>query len=156
MSEHKTDETSNDLTIRYHKKSNIYYVSDCNKNVTHALIPEKYDDGEHGVGEVMQIGREAFADCKNLKFVFIPETIKTIEQSAFVRCVNLEIVHINAGLERISYNAFRRCENIKQITLPISVREIEPNAFKDSSKIAIKAYKIWTKNYIMRSYLLEA
>lgn len=55
-----------------------------------------------------------------MKYVFIPNTIKTIGDSAFFDCSSLEEVVIASPFVSIGDSAFVRCPNLKKVTLPES------------------------------------
>lgn len=88
-----------DIEKRSIKKLNFYYLRDvisyivpdgakeiCNEafmhcNATAFLLPEGLE----------RIGCMAFYNCENLQMVFIPKSVKIIENDAFEHCENLEI-----------------------------------------------------------------
>jgi len=49
-------------------------------------------DNTDPVVNLNKIGRSAFSGCKNLKSIYIPQTVKTIEANAFAGCSSLENV----------------------------------------------------------------
>ena len=55
---------------------------------------------------VRYIGRYAFADCKNLKVVRIPETVIRIEDYAFLNCTSIQELQLPYYMEYISPLAF--------------------------------------------------
>ncbi len=67
------------------------------------------------VGYGTTIGTYAFADCDNLKSIYLPDTITSIGQFAFRTCDSLTEVVIgeNSKLETIGREIFRDTENIK-------------------------------------------
>lgn len=52
------------------------------------------------------IGKEAFAECRNLSFLEIPEGVKIIEDGAFENCENLKEVRLPNSLEKIGKDIF--------------------------------------------------
>ena len=74
------------------------------------------------------IGYNAFSSCLNLKSIYIPSGIKTIEQNTFFGA-NLERVVIDEGLERIERYAFSSCVYLKSIYLPSTLNYIAELAF---------------------------
>lgn len=94
------------------------------------VIPEKI-----GGKAVAEIARLAFYDCKTIKSVHIPDSVKTIGKNAFYGCTKLESVTLPAGLTRISEYCFYSCSSLKNITFPDSVEEIAEYAFSGCQKI---------------------
>jgi len=77
---------------------------------------------------------EFFKNCKSLKSIDIPATVKVIEDSAFEGSGLTEIV-IPEGVTTIGFYAFRNNKNLKSLTLPESIRTIEPSAFTGCSSL---------------------
>lgn len=94
------------------------------------VIPEKI-----GGKAVSEIARLAFYDCKTIKSVHIPDSVKTIGKNAFYGCTKLESVTLPGGLTRISEYCFYSCSSLKNITFPDSVEEIAEYAFYGCPKI---------------------
>jgi hypothetical protein len=84
--------------------------------------------------ELSSIDNNAFRNCKNLKSIYIPNGVKTIEESAF-EGIPLSSVNLPEGLESIGKRAFASASSIKnkltKITLPDSLKEIEEGAFQN-------------------------
>lgn len=104
------------------------------------------------------IGPYDFYDCKNLKKILIPCSVKTIEVAAFKGCVSLkeisippsvniiksfafcdckklEYILIPSSVSSIGIAAFKGCESLEEIFIPNSVRYIEPYAFCECVKL---------------------
>lgn len=73
---------------------------------------------------VEHIGYSAFAGCSNVKEIFIPESVKTLQMMSFFCCESLESISFPATLKYIGKAAFERCSNLKDFVLPSDV-EIE-------------------------------
>ncbi len=78
---------------------------------------------------IVEIERWAFKNCKALKAITIPKSIKRIRSETFQGCESLEEVNLPDGLIKIDDSAFEGCQSLKSITIPASVRYIEYNAF---------------------------
>lgn len=63
-------------------------------------------------------------DCRQLRKVVLPSTIKRIDVGAFNGCRKLEEINLPDGLESIGYWAFYSCNSLKSLEIPSSVREI--------------------------------
>jgi hypothetical protein len=58
---------------------------------------------------VTSIGAFAFADCRWLSSVTMPESVTSIGEMAFHRCIHLENVHISSNVTTIGRGAFGVC-----------------------------------------------
>ncbi|SCY55908.1 Leucine rich repeat-containing protein [Lachnospiraceae bacterium XBB2008] len=75
---------------------------------------------EEGTTEI-QIGE--YADYTQLETVWMPDSIVNIGNQAFENCRKLKTVHLSANLERIGHSAFRGCA-IEDIDIPNGVKMI--------------------------------
>ena len=71
----------------------------------------------------------AFRGCEMLKSIVIPEGIERIEQGMFWDCISLENVTLPNSLKIIDGSTFENCTSLKTITLPNGIIEIGANAF---------------------------
>ena len=89
--------------------------------------------GEHTVQYMLadktKIVDSAFYVCRNLKYIDISKSVKTIGHNAFGYCSNLTEIVIPDGVETIGNNTFISCESLTSVTIPNSVISIGPNAF---------------------------
>ncbi len=81
--------------------------------------------------EVTAINWSAFASCKDLTSVTIPNSVTSIASSAFKGCSGMTFVTIPNSVIFIGEAAFAGCEGLKSVTIPNSVTEISRNAFRD-------------------------
>lgn len=77
------------------------------------------------------LGKGAFAGRLDLREVYLPDTIKYIEDEAFSECSSLEVIHLPDSLEHIGSRAFFNCRKLKEITLPDSISLINARTFQD-------------------------
>ena len=77
------------------------------------------------------IGHTAFHNCKKLKKVCLPMSVKEIHGYAFKDCVNLSEIRFSQNLEVIEPYAFENCEKLENIILPDTVTRIGDFAFKN-------------------------
>lgn len=61
---------------------------------------------------VRYIGKGAFAGCKNLRIVHLPETVIWIEDFAFCDCCNIQELYLHYDIEYISPLAFTFSEEV--------------------------------------------
>lgn len=81
--------------------------------------------------QVTAIGASAFENS-NIKFIYLPSSLKTIGNRAFSGCTSLISVYgleECRHLERIGDYAFEKCTNMDEIILPDSVNSIGKFAF---------------------------
>lgn len=113
----KRPKTAEDMQEVLQIKNGI--VQKClDPDLTDCTVPE-------GVTEILDT---AFANCKKLKKVELPNTLRKIGEKAFLNCMRLASVNFPEGLEEIHIAAFKRCA-LKEILLPDTVRFIGDAAF---------------------------
>ena len=87
----------------------------------------KSDKVERAVikGNFINIPAELFKDCRNLKTVEFPDTIKIIEAQAFYNCESLENLALPGSVNSIGSMAFVGCSSLVSITIPAEVESLE-------------------------------
>ena len=85
---------------------------------------------------VTEIGAMAFAECKTLAEVTIPEGVRTFSSMAFFKCVNLRSLRLPDSAQTIGSDAFSYCAKIPYIFIPAGVKEIGHHAFFGCSSAA--------------------
>lgn len=95
---------------------------------------------------VTRIGERAFYKNNTVKDVFIPSSVKVIDDFAFARS-SVEVVDIPEGVERIGYAAFYQCPNLNKPNIPSSINRIDLGAFDGS-----KFYTEWQSDAIDGPY----
>ena len=78
---------------------------------------------------VTRIGEMAFAECKTLFSVTLPDGLREIETMAFFKCGNLRSFNIPDTAETIGSDAFSYCAKVPYIFIPASVQSIGHHAF---------------------------
>lgn len=79
---------------------------------------------------VIEIKNCAFCDCKNLKSVKLPDSLKIINAGTFRRCFSLNTINIPKNVVGIYDAAFQDCDEIKEtLVIPASCQFIGPGAF---------------------------
>jgi len=98
------------------------------------------------------VAKEAFKDAKNIKNLYIPNSVEEIEQyafsclpiesvyipksvisigeGAFSLCTKLEKVIFEDGLSVLGLSMFAFCKNIERINIPSSITSLPDNIFK--------------------------
>lgn len=78
---------------------------------------------------VTYIGTYSFWGCTSLKNINLPSTVTKICDHAFANCTSLECIDLPAGLKEIGDYAFEGCVKLKQINIPENVDSIGLGAF---------------------------
>ncbi len=78
---------------------------------------------------VTEIGAMAFAECRTLFHVTIPEGVRTFASMSFFKCVNLRELRLPDSTEDIGSDAFSYCAKIPYIFIPAQVKRIGHHAF---------------------------
>ena len=84
---------------------------------------------------VKNIGKGAFAYCKNLTNVTIPNGVTSINYYTFDFCNSLTNITIPNSVTSIDNYAFSYCYSLKNITIPNSVTSIGWNTFEHCSSL---------------------
>lgn len=81
---------------------------------------------------ITEIGRSAFIDCSNLKEIELPSTVRSIGACAFQSCTSLQKIAIpkNKELHVIPNRLFSACPALQAVYLPDTIIRIEANAFE--------------------------
>ena len=95
------------------------------------VIPATY-----GGIAVTQILPNAFEGAANLKNIFIPDSIMTIEDRAFYGCSSLISIDIPDTVTYIGNSAFCNCSSLTSIEVPYRVKSIGYDAFRGCSSLA--------------------
>ena len=85
---------------------------------------------------LLSIRKNAFLGCKSLKSITLPSTLIEIADSAFKNCSNLEEIVLNDSLQKIGDNAFNKCKTLKSIIFPASLTELGYYVFDDCTSLA--------------------
>ncbi len=133
----------------YSPKLATFYVSSANPNYTsvNGVVFNKakttlvcYPQGNAAKSYaipagVTDIGRAAFADCRNLTSIAIPSSVTGIGNFALGYCTGLTSITIPNGVVSIGDEAFYSCSNLTSITIPNSVTQLGDYVFEDCVKL---------------------
>ena len=84
---------------------------------------------------VILIGYGAFTECRGLTKVTIPSSVTSIGEGAFENCRGMTKITIPNSVISIHFRAFAGCEGLTKVTIPNSVIEIGDYAFLDCSEL---------------------
>ena len=124
------------LTAKVTYKSQKGYSYNEGWDISEAVIPETVTYKKKTY-RITLIGGNAFAYCKNLTSVSIPNSVNRIGRYAFYDCENLRSVSIPNSVTSIGYNAFSHCKSLTSVSIPNSVTSIEEGAFSCSGLTSI-------------------
>ena len=85
---------------------------------------------------LMQVGTDAFQNCPALLSIDIPDQVTVLEEGVFDGCEWLTEVSLPAGLETIRAGAFRDCSHLESVSLGAAVNEIASDAFEGCGALA--------------------
>lgn len=77
----------------------------------------------------------AFAECKGLVSIDIPDGIKELVNNEFYGCTSLSDVKLPSALEKIGHAAFFNCESLVSIDFPLTLTYIGYKAFYGCTKL---------------------
>ena len=74
----------------------------------------------------------AFADCKSIETVVIPEGVFVLDDQAFIDCPKLKNIKLPGTIEYIGHSAFSGCTSLTSVNIPSKVVNIRSGAFARS------------------------
>lgn len=75
------------------------------------------------------IGEGAFAECRKLISIELPDTAESVFPDVFAGCEGLREVKLPSKLELIPEHIFSGCRSLKSISIPETITEIAEEAF---------------------------
>ncbi|WP_456000795.1 leucine-rich repeat domain-containing protein [Prevotella sp.] len=97
----------------------------------------------------MTIGKDAFMDCKSLKYVEFPATssatqpLTYVAESMFEGCTSLPFITLPSTVTEIKANAFNGCSSLKYVNiLAASPATLGANAFPTTAGVYVKPSKL--------------
>ena len=88
-----------------------------------AILQVRVEEG------ITHVGAYAFANCSNLGYAWMDDSVVSIGDGAFEFCSDMYNVSYSDKLETIGDNAFRDCGSIRWINIPASLKHIGKDAF---------------------------
>lgn len=84
---------------------------------------------EHNGQSVVKIEDNAFRGKKNIREIYLPDTIETIGDMAFAGCSRLVTITLPDNVDSIGDGAFKKCKRLTRINIPYGVDRIDETAF---------------------------
>ncbi|MBQ9080337.1 MAG: leucine-rich repeat protein [Clostridia bacterium] len=117
------------VLLKYQGKASYLTVPDGIKHLAYAFSMNESIVGVEMGGDVLTVGKYAFAYCAALRRVVIGKNTVLIDDGAFDSCTVLTSVEIPDSVVKIASYAFNYCNNLTEVKMGKSVREIGENAF---------------------------
>lgn len=112
-------------------ENDVLYVDSC------LVEAKKTIAGAYDVKDGTKIiATAAFAQCKNLTGVNLPDSLKYINKSAFEKCDKLTEITIGKGVTNIGNSAFDSCTSLEKAVISDSVTHIGLYAFYNCQKLS--------------------
>ena len=93
-----------------------------------------FTDIDFGI-KITKIGNNAFAYCRKLQALNIPNNVEEVGFEAFENCTSLKSVNLSESLEILKFNTFRDCTNLESIVLPKLLKEIGSGVFQNCTNL---------------------
>lgn len=81
------------------------------------------------------IGNYAFSQCSQIKVVNMSDAVVSIGQYAFAGCNSLESIVVPKGISTLNYGTFFDCINLKDVTLPDGIKTIGGMVFANCKSL---------------------
>lgn len=137
-----------DFIYELTENETAYRITSYVDEASHVVIPQLYS----GL-PVVSIGKNVFSG-KPIESVEISFGIETIEQNAFQDCKNLKNIYLPETLKSIGEYAFSGCTSLKSIKIPESIELICPYAFENCTalkSIEFSNYECWLFEHSLNS-----
>ncbi len=116
--------------FNYEEKDNGIYITHYNGKEETVTIPSMIDDKP-----VIGIESQAFAECRGIKEIVLPDTLKRINDHAFSRCTELETINIPDSVTRIGNYVFMDCISLKSVNIPSTISAIPVGMFSGCTEL---------------------
>lgn len=116
--------------FNYEEKGEGIYITHYNGKEETVTIPSMIDDKP-----VIGIESQAFAECRGIKKIVLPQTLKRINDYAFSRCTELETIVIPDSVTRIGAYVFKECISLKSVNIPSGISAIPEGMFSGCAKL---------------------
>ena len=83
--------------------------------------------------QVMEIAKDAFVMCVQLKEIKLPDSVEHVGAFAFANCLNMKKVDLGKGVTSVGDNAFMSCYSMVSLKAPDTLQEIGSDLLDDCS-----------------------
>lgn len=112
-------------------ENSVLYISN------HLVKADSSISGSYTIKEgTRSLGDQAFAACKSLTNITIPNSIEYISVGAFAGCSGLSAVNLPNSIKLIENGAFQNCTGISNVIIPKTVTAIYYASFEGCNKLA--------------------
>ncbi len=98
------------------------------------------------------IGKSAFQNCKSLKTIILPKSLKRLNDNTFSGCNSLENINLPSSIIYIGKNAFANCSSLAEIQMPDNITTLNESAFKGCSNLSTVGLPQGLKNINMSAF----
>lgn len=125
--EEYTVETEDGSVLKWKKDGAQAKITGYESVTENLIIPSKIEDRDvialcdqyiSSGSSIMLIPNSTFANCLELKTVYIPDSVKFLSGMDFSGCENLESIRMPDGLVYMGMSTFNSCKSLKSISLP--------------------------------------
>lgn len=94
-----------------------------------------FDDVAETEIKRIDIPKECFNYCFNLRIAHLPNYVKSIGSFSFRNCEKLEEIILPNSITKIGCLAFSQCKSLKEITIPILKENNKVNCFEECTSL---------------------
>lgn len=100
------------MEFEYRLCGNYIYITGYSENEQICMVPDNIDGKAVG-----GIDKFAFSEHRELREIFLPETVERIGAHAFYNCRALKTIHMSDGIVDIGDGAFKNCYELAAIDI---------------------------------------
>lgn len=94
--------------------------------------------------EITKITTDVFKSCKDLEYIYLPNTITSIGDNAFAGCTKIPSITLPSNLTRLGHRCLATGSSDTKIYIPNSL--IEPPKFTSGGRLSKKSYPFGEEN----------
>ena len=113
----------------------ITLTEGCDSIPDRAFASCKYITKINIPNSVKSIGVRSFYACRSLRALVIPDSVISVGDDAFFGCDNMTSIELGEGIEDIGMQAFYFCSALKSVKIPKKVSVIRPSTFYGCSSL---------------------
>lgn len=82
---------------------------------------------------ISELPNDLFSECKNLEYIYIPDSVVSIGDNAFASTA-LKSIDVPDGVS-LGKSVFKRCSNLEKFILPKNIKEIPESFFSECKSL---------------------